>query len=153
MYFIELLEEIKKAQRARLEDQRGTKINFDLPDFLKSSKEAAQKQMLAECNSGYLMKPQPAPRHSLLNSKQQTVMNRIQSLEARNELPSNRNSFEFETHVNGMYNGTYCLRIIVKTFFLQVTLWFSSIIPARDVIVDQTIIHIFIMTWIAAMSR
>lgn len=31
----ELYEGLKRAQRSRLEDQRGTKINFELPDFLK----------------------------------------------------------------------------------------------------------------------
>ncbi|XP_055378179.1 regulator of G-protein signaling loco isoform X2 [Condylostylus longicornis] len=31
----EFLEGLKRAQRARLEDQRGTEINFELPDFLK----------------------------------------------------------------------------------------------------------------------
>lgn len=32
---LELLEGLKRAQRSRLEDQRGTEINFELPDFLK----------------------------------------------------------------------------------------------------------------------
>lgn len=31
----ELYEGLKRAQRNRLEDQRGTEINFELPDFLK----------------------------------------------------------------------------------------------------------------------
>lgn len=35
--FLELLEGLNRAQRARLEDQRGTEINFELPDFLKDS--------------------------------------------------------------------------------------------------------------------
>ena len=30
-----LYERLKRAQRCRLEDQRGTEINFELPDFLK----------------------------------------------------------------------------------------------------------------------
>jgi len=33
--FAELYEGLKRAQRSRLEDQRGTEINFELPDFLK----------------------------------------------------------------------------------------------------------------------
>lgn len=33
----ELYEGLKRAQRSRLEDQRGTEINFELPDFLKVS--------------------------------------------------------------------------------------------------------------------
>lgn len=31
----ELYEGLKRAQRSRLDDQRGTEINFELPDFLK----------------------------------------------------------------------------------------------------------------------
>ena len=30
-----LYERLKRAQRSRLEDQRGTEINFEMPDFLK----------------------------------------------------------------------------------------------------------------------
>lgn len=33
--FVDLYEGLKRAQRSRLEDQRGTEINFELPDFLK----------------------------------------------------------------------------------------------------------------------
>lgn len=36
--FIDLYEGLKRAQRSRLEDQRGTEINFELPDFLKVNK-------------------------------------------------------------------------------------------------------------------
>lgn len=32
-----LYEGLKRAQRSRLEDQRGTEINFEMPDFLKVS--------------------------------------------------------------------------------------------------------------------
>lgn len=35
--FADLLEGLKRAQRFRLEDQRGTEINFELPDFLKDN--------------------------------------------------------------------------------------------------------------------
>ena len=31
----ELYEGLKMAQRGRLDDQRGTEINFEMPDFLK----------------------------------------------------------------------------------------------------------------------
>ncbi|KAJ8978977.1 hypothetical protein NQ317_001450 [Molorchus minor] len=34
----ELVEGLTRAQRCRLEDQRGTKINFELPDFLKKQR-------------------------------------------------------------------------------------------------------------------
>lgn len=36
-----LLEGLKRAQRARLEDQRGTEINFELPEFLKDKEKYA----------------------------------------------------------------------------------------------------------------
>lgn len=39
--FLELYEGLSRALRSRLEDQRGTEINFELPDFLKD-KESAQ---------------------------------------------------------------------------------------------------------------
>ncbi|XP_014275009.1 regulator of G-protein signaling loco isoform X2 [Halyomorpha halys] len=37
-----LYEGLKRAQRCRLEDQRGTEINFELPDFLKDKENAPQ---------------------------------------------------------------------------------------------------------------
>lgn len=37
MIIPDLLEGLKRAQRFRLEDQRGTEINFELPDFLKDN--------------------------------------------------------------------------------------------------------------------
>ena len=33
--YAELYEGLKLAQRGRLEDQRGTEIKFEMPDFLK----------------------------------------------------------------------------------------------------------------------
>jgi len=33
--FVDLFEGLKKAQRGRLDDQRGTEIRFEMPDFLK----------------------------------------------------------------------------------------------------------------------
>ncbi|XP_014249405.1 regulator of G-protein signaling loco isoform X2 [Cimex lectularius] len=37
-----LYEGLKRAQRSRLEDQRGTEINFELPDFLKDKENSPQ---------------------------------------------------------------------------------------------------------------
>ena len=34
-FFADLYEGLKLAQRGRLEDQRGTEIRFEMPDFLK----------------------------------------------------------------------------------------------------------------------
>lgn len=39
-YFSELYEGLSRALRSRLEDQRGTEINFELPDFLKDKENA-----------------------------------------------------------------------------------------------------------------
>ncbi|XP_043266406.1 regulator of G-protein signaling loco isoform X2 [Venturia canescens] len=56
----ELYEGIKRAQRSRLEDQRGTEINFELPDFLKNKengkhpegKKMRRGRLAAPCNEG-----------------------------------------------------------------------------------------------------
>lgn len=77
----DLLEGLKRAQRFRLEDQRGTEINFELPDFLKdndinsrnkfrktkagssASDEAAEQSNSAETVPPIkVTPPQPAPR-------------------------------------------------------------------------------------------
>lgn len=39
----ELYEGLKRAQRSRLDDQRGTEINFELPDFLKCDQQSQDK--------------------------------------------------------------------------------------------------------------
>ena len=35
IFSTELYEGLKLAQRGRLDDQRGTEINFEMPDFIK----------------------------------------------------------------------------------------------------------------------
>lgn len=42
----EFLEELKRAQKFRLEDQRGTKISIELPDFLKVNEKRASSDYL-----------------------------------------------------------------------------------------------------------
>lgn len=72
---------MKRAQLARLEDQRGTEINFDLPDFLKNKENlnaAASKLRKVRANLSPVNKvsssgteaPQPAPRLSIARSQQ-----------------------------------------------------------------------------------
>lgn len=71
---------MKRAQLARLEDQRGTEINFDLPDFLKNKENlnaAASKLRKVRANLSPVNKansptdaPQPAPRLSITRSQQ-----------------------------------------------------------------------------------
>lgn len=41
-----MYEGLKRAQRSRLEDQRGTEINFELPDFLKDKENSEKDQKL-----------------------------------------------------------------------------------------------------------
>lgn len=45
-----LYEGLKRAQMCRLEDQRGTEINFELPEFLKR-REAVQVSRSERCRS------------------------------------------------------------------------------------------------------
>ncbi|CAL4109978.1 unnamed protein product [Meganyctiphanes norvegica] len=40
----ELYEGLKRAQRSRLDDQRGTEINFELPDFLKCDQQSQERE-------------------------------------------------------------------------------------------------------------
>ncbi|XP_065722230.2 regulator of G-protein signaling loco isoform X3 [Drosophila suzukii] len=77
----ELLEGLKRAQLARLEDQRGTEINFDLPDFLKNKENlsaAVSKLRKVRASLSPVSKvattpteiPQPAPRLSITRGQQ-----------------------------------------------------------------------------------
>lgn len=65
------MEGLKRAQRFRLEDQRGTEINFELPDFLKDNKlKSIKSPEHSESNGDNQRKafgkaPQPAPRLSI----------------------------------------------------------------------------------------
>uniref|UniRef100_T1PJ99 Uncharacterized protein n=1 Tax=Musca domestica TaxID=7370 RepID=T1PJ99_MUSDO len=75
----DLLEDLKRAQLARLEDQRGTEINFELPEFLKyndnlnksntsGEKQTAEEEHEQKETPTFVERPpQPAPRHSISN--------------------------------------------------------------------------------------
>lgn len=83
---LDLLEGLKRAQRSRLEDQRGTEINAELPDFLKDNGRSKLRKVKAaspatkytsnesstisdESIKKPLRKaPQPAPRLSINKS-------------------------------------------------------------------------------------
>lgn len=71
LLFVDLLEGLKRAQRFRLEDQRGTEINFELPDFLKDSggrsKLRKVKQMPTDGNTIQLL-PVTSPVKSPVTS-------------------------------------------------------------------------------------
>ncbi|EGK96898.1 AGAP002411-PC [Anopheles gambiae str. PEST] len=64
----ELLEGLKRAQRSRLEDQRGTEINFELPDFLKD-KENFSTSSAAVSSSAGSIGPSAAPSSAAGPSK------------------------------------------------------------------------------------
>jgi len=97
----ELLEGLKRAQLARLEDQRGTEINFDLPDFLKNKENlnaAASKLRKVRANLSPVNKanssseaPQPAPRLSITRGQQQATVCQVSPMkvdvEQETELP------------------------------------------------------------------
>ncbi|EDW38818.1 GL13729 [Drosophila persimilis] len=94
----ELLEGLKRAQLARLEDQRGTEINFDLPDFLKNKENlnaAVSKLRKVRANLSPVTSkvppspteiPQPAPRLSITRSQQQVSPMKVDQ-EQETELP------------------------------------------------------------------
>ncbi|XP_017846613.1 regulator of G-protein signaling loco isoform X3 [Drosophila busckii] len=96
----ELLEGLKRAQLARLEDQRGTEINFDLPDFLKNKENlnaAASKLRKVRANLSPVSKasspsadaaaPQAAPRLSITRSQSSSVSPMKVDVEQETELP------------------------------------------------------------------
>lgn len=98
---LDLLEGLKRAQRFRLEDQRGTEINFELPDFLKDNKtnDWSSVKLVAAAdamnsNKKTLKAPQPTPRLSI---------NRNNSIEkdSRSSEVANEN----EDIVQGAYSG------------------------------------------------
>ncbi|GAB0088616.1 Regulator of G-protein signaling loco [Sergentomyia squamirostris] len=83
----DLLEGLKRAQRSRLEDQRGTEINFELPEFLRNKEnltnnksrcenhryddgagEVDQRRESSDRLTGFPPRPQPAPRLSIINN-------------------------------------------------------------------------------------
>ncbi|XP_037820960.1 regulator of G-protein signaling loco-like [Lucilia sericata] len=69
----DLLEDLKRAQLARLEDQRGTEINFELPEFLKNTDNLNSSSSSSNNNENSIntttveRPPQPAPRLSIIN--------------------------------------------------------------------------------------
>lgn len=98
MVSLDLLEGLKRAQRSRLEDQRGTEINFELPDFLKDNKlksiSTASTDPTEMVNSENHRKPlgkapQPAPRLSIARSNSQN-----NSIESNSHLDSSNSSSE-----------------------------------------------------------
>lgn len=80
--------EIKRAQRARLEDQRGTEITIPLPEFLLKDKENVKK-------------PEPAPRLSLSEGQSANVFNKVQTFESgMNASPNNFQEYHHKTSPN-----------------------------------------------------
>lgn len=103
----DLLEDLKRAQLARLEDQRGTEINFELPEFLKNTENlntssgssnnnnSNNENSLTTNNTGTERPPQPAPRLSIINpNKAKTSLSpmKVEETEVVNEDTEDLNS-------------------------------------------------------------
>lgn len=89
-----LLEGLKRAQRSRLEDQRGTEINFELPEFLKDKEKYANV-----CNKLRKTKFDESPSNSAsLYNNIDACNNNIESVNLKpspprstqNRIPTNR---------------------------------------------------------------
>lgn len=94
MSYTDFLEGLKRAQRFRLEDQRGTEINCELPDFLKDKENFVNSKLrktkptepvpMARTNfepsSVPLVRPQPAPRYSITKSPSSSSIQNTENL-------------------------------------------------------------------------
>ncbi|TMW53232.1 hypothetical protein DOY81_001708 [Sarcophaga bullata] len=102
----DLLEDLKRAQLARLEDQRGTEINFELPEFLKntenlnkSNSEIANNENTLSTTIPVEKPPQPAPRLSIINpAKSKLSMSPV-------KIEENENSVENLEDLNSSLKG------------------------------------------------
>jgi regulator of G-protein signaling len=104
----ELLEGLKRAQRSRLEDQRGTEINFELPDFLKDKEKyqasnanklrktkfdetpsnsvslySSNSDQVSSASLSPQRPPQPAPRLSIVGAKSPSKSESMGSVQAK----------------------------------------------------------------------
>lgn len=121
---LDFLESLKRAQRFRLEDQRGTEINFELPDFLKDNNPSKWKNINTfppeDLSSENIIEnetqkipsgraPQPAPRLSINRKNSQNSC--IES--GPNSEVANEN--ENKTHVlySSFNPGVYALEMSV----------------------------------------
>ncbi|XP_067614523.1 regulator of G-protein signaling loco isoform X1 [Eurosta solidaginis] len=90
----ELLEGLKRAQLARLEDQRGTEINFELPDFLKNkenlqaSKLRKARANLSPINKSYNVTPTPVTQHNTTSATTTTTSPTNNTATTEVELPT-----------------------------------------------------------------
>ncbi|KAJ6635573.1 Regulator of G-protein signaling loco [Pseudolycoriella hygida] len=96
----DFLEGLKRAQRFRLEDQRGTEINCELPDFLKDKENFVNNKLRKtkptepvpmarttfDANATPLVRPQPAPRYSITKSPSVTSVQNVDNTSS----PSNK---------------------------------------------------------------
>ncbi|XP_069967157.1 regulator of G-protein signaling loco isoform X4 [Bactrocera oleae] len=95
----ELLEGLKRAQLARLEDQRGTEINFELPDFLKNKENLnASKLRKARANLSPINKP---PAHlSVITTEEQPSQTGPQPTQQERPQPAPRLSITNKLKAN-----------------------------------------------------
>lgn len=116
----DLLEGLKRAQRFRLEDQRGTEINFELPDFLKDNKPndwnsaklvAAADAMNAKdsVNKKTTKAPQPTPRLSI-NRNNSIEKDSRRTSEVTNESEDNAQAAHSSSNP-GSYTHTHTFKM------------------------------------------
>lgn len=99
-----LLEGIKRAQKSRLEDQRGTEINFELPEFLKNDTGAqSSDEQPPQPPQTVVMteRPKPAPRLSIGKSSSQQNASQQQHISS----PTTNNSTVNSSNNNSLDSG------------------------------------------------
>lgn len=111
---LDLLEGLKRAQRFRLEDQRGTEICFELPDFLKDNKWKNRQSPSTDASNSRDISdnetnkkppgkaPQPAPRLSI--NRNNSHENSLYS-DACNE-NGEKHHDPYSSHSQGRAHGT-----------------------------------------------
>ncbi|XP_059612017.1 regulator of G-protein signaling loco [Phlebotomus argentipes] len=128
----DLLEGLKRAQRSRLEDQRGTEINFELPEFLRNkenmnsnksrrdsrfeeaagSEDVSHRRESSDGVSGFPPRPQPAPRLSIINKNSG---NHAAALSPRTPPPS----VSLASNNNEASGGNYSNSAVIERSLLQ----------------------------------
>ncbi|XP_037036459.1 regulator of G-protein signaling loco isoform X2 [Bradysia coprophila] len=126
----DFLEGLKRAQRFRLEDQRGTEINCELPDFLKDKENFVNNKLRKtkpaepvpmarttfEASSVPLVRPQPAPRYSITKSPSTTSIQNgdnssATSLTNKRLSPTAENAPHYDANSSAYMNASFTSQI------------------------------------------
>lgn len=80
-----MYEGLSRALRSRLEDQRGTEINFEMPDFLKDKEKEKNRKTEEIQSDTTAAKPQPTnPVKTLLLNYENVIINNNNEMSPRN---------------------------------------------------------------------